>query len=391
MKRSVDRILTTHTGSLPRPPDLREMLKSRETQEPLDEKIFLARAREAVAECVANQVACGIDIVSDGELGKSNFVMYVADRLRGMEGWDDALYVNHDPDFPGYEEWYAARGTAYFSPRGRPSCIGPLGWKDADAVRRDIADLRAAVAAAGVEEAFIPSASVGTIAQMVVNGYYPSYEEYVAAIADVMRVEYRAIVDGGFILQVDAPGIAGQRGWPEFRDRPLDEFKKTARLWVDALNHALRGIPEDRVRLHVCWGNAEAPHTRDVPLRDVVDLVLAVNAGAYSVEAANPRHAHEWAVWRDVKLPDGKVLIPGVIDNTTNFVEHPELVAERIVRFAECVGRENVIAGVDCGFGTSAHSERIYPPVVWGKLRTLAGGARLASKVLWPERTVVIA
>jgi 5-methyltetrahydropteroyltriglutamate--homocysteine methyltransferase len=391
MKCSVDHILTTHTGSLPRPPDLREMLTSRETREPFDETAFEARVRSAVGECVAQQVACGIDIVGDGELGKTNFVMYVADRLAGMEGWDDALYVNHEPDFPGYEEWYAARGTAYFSARGRPRCIGPLRWKDEDAVRRDIATLRAAVEAAGAEEAFLTSASIGTIAQQVVNGYYPSHEEYLAAIADVMRVEYRAIVESGFILQVDAPGIAGQRGWPEFRDRPLADFKKTARLWVEALNHALRGIPEDRARVHVCWGNAEAPHTRDSPLRDVVDVVLAVNVGAYSVEAANPRHAHEWAVWRDVKLPDGKVLIPGVIDNTTNFVEHPDLVAERIVRFAEVVGRENLIAGVDCGFGTSAHSERIYPPVVWGKLRTLAEGARRASKLLWPQRNVVIA
>ena len=390
MNRSVECILTTHAGSLPRPPDLREMLKMRETHDPRDQEAFESHVRSAVAECVAHQVACGIHIVSDGELGKPNFVMYVADRLRGMEGWDDALYVNHDPDFPGYEEWYAARGTAYFSPRGRPKCIGPLGWKDENVVHRDIADLQVAVAAAGAEEAFIPSASIGTIAQQVVNGYYRSYEEYVAAIADVMRLEYRAIVNAGFILQIDAPGITGQRGWPEFRDRPLEDFKRTARLWVEALNYALRGIPEDRVRLHVCWGNAEAPHTRDAPLREVVDLVLAVNAGAYSVEAANPRHAHEWAVWRDVKLPDGKILIPGVIDNTTNFVEHPDLVAERIVRFAGVVGRENLIAGVDCGFGTSAYSERIYPPVVWGKLRTLAEGARIASKILWPERPVVV-
>jgi 5-methyltetrahydropteroyltriglutamate--homocysteine methyltransferase len=383
MKRSVDRILTTHTGSLPRPPDLREMLRLHETKEPIDDKAFQRRVRAAVAECVQQQVASGIDIVGDGELGRPNFVAYVAERLHGMEGWDDELYVNRDPDFPGYEEWYAARGTAYFSPRGRPKCIGPLGWKNEGAVRRDIADLRAAVNTAGAEEAFITSASIGTIAQMVVNGYYPSYEEWVAAIAEVMRVEYVAIVQADFILQIDAPGITGQRGWPQFRDRPLDDFKKTARLWIEALNYALRGIPEDRVRVHVCWGNAEAPHTRDAELRDVVDLVLSVNAGAYSVEAANPRHAHEWAVWRDVKLPDGKVLIPGVIDNTTNFVEHPDLVAERIVRYAEVVGRENVIAGVDCGFATSAHSERIYPPVVWGKLRTLAEGARLASSALW--------
>ena len=386
MQRSHDRILTTHTGSLPRPPDIRAILQAREDRKPTeaDEAAFRTRVRSAVIESVAQQAACGIDIVGDGELGKPNFVMYVADRLNGMEGWDDALYVNHDPDFPGYEEWYAARGTAYFSPRGRPKCIGPLAWKDADAVRRDIADLRAAVDAARVYEAFITSASVGTIAQQVVNGYYASYEEYVAAIADVMQLEYRAIVEAGFILQIDAPGIAGQRSWPQFRDLPLEAFKKTARLWVEALNDALRGIPEERVRVHVCWGNAEAPHTRDAPLRDVVDLVLAIHAGAYSVEAANPRHAHEWSVWGDVDLPEGKILIPGVIDNTTNFVEHPELVAERIVRFAGVVGRENVIAGVDCGFGTSAHSERIYPPVVWGKLHALSDGARLASQILWP-------
>jgi 5-methyltetrahydropteroyltriglutamate--homocysteine methyltransferase len=261
--------------------------------------------------------------------------------------------------------------------------VGPLGWKDRDAVRRDIDNLRAALGGVTVEEAFIPSASIGTIAQQVVNGYYGSYEAYVAAIADVMSDEYRAIADSGFVLQIDAPGIAGQRGWPQFRDKPLEEFKKVAGLWVEALNHALRGIPEERVRMHVCWGNIEAPHTRDVPLRDIVDLVLKVRVGAYSVEAANPRHAHEWQVWRDVKLPEGKVLIPGVIDNTTNFVEHPELVAERVVRFAEVVGRENLIAGVDCGFGTSAGSERIYPPVVWAKLGALAEGARLASRRLW--------
>jgi 5-methyltetrahydropteroyltriglutamate--homocysteine methyltransferase len=386
MQRSVDRILTTHTGSLPRPSDLRAMLLAGEkgTRSAADEAVFRSRVRSAVVDSVAQQVDCGIDIAGDGELGKSNFVMYVADRLSGMDGWDDELYVNHDPDFPGYEEWYAARGTAHFSPRGRPKCTGPLAWKDEAAVHRDIADLRAAVDAAGADEAFITSASVGTIAQQVVNGYYASYEAYVAAIASVMRLEYRAIVEAGFILQIDAPGIAGQRGWPQFRDLPLETFKATARLWVEALNEALRGIPEDRVRVHVCWGNAEAPHTRDAPLRDIVDLVLAVNAGAYSVEAANPRHAHEWSVWREVRLPEGKVLIPGVIDNTTNFVEHPELIAERIVRFADVVGRENVIAGVDCGFGTSAHSERIYPPVVWGKLRALADGARLASHRLWP-------
>ena len=383
MKRSTDRILTTHAGSLPRPPDLRAMLKARGDGDSIDEQAFTERVRSAVAECVATQAKSGVDVVSDGELGKPNFVMYVANRLSGMEGWDDRLYTQSDPDFPGYEEWYASRGTTHFSPRGRPKCIGPLGWKDEDAVRRDIENLRNATRGVDITEAFIPSASIGTIAQQSVNGYYGSYEAYIAAIADVMSVEYRAIAASGFILQVDAPGIAGQRGMPEFRDRPLAEFRKVASLWVEALNHALRGIPPDRVRMHVCWGNAEAPHARDVALRDIVDLALRVNVGAYSVEAANPRHEHEWKVWRDVRLPDDKVLIPGVIDNTTNFVEHPELVAERIVRIAEIVGRERVIAGVDCGFGTSAGSERIYPPVVWAKLRTLAEGAKLATAALW--------
>src|SRR5256885_1971782 len=242
------------------------MLLARDAGKPPDPSVFADRVRTAVAECVDKQARSGIDVVSDGELGKPNFVRYVTDRIGGMEGWDDGLYINTDPEFPGYDAWLASR-------------------------------------------------------------------------------------------------------WPEFRDKPLAEFKKVAGLWVEALNHALKGVPEDRVRMHVCWGNNEAPHTRDAPLRDLIDLVLSVNVGAYSVEAANPRHEHEWKLWQDVKLPDGKVLIPGVIDNTTNFVEHPALVAERIVRFARVVGRENLIAGVACVFGTSAGSEQGYPPVVCGKLK----------------------
>jgi 5-methyltetrahydropteroyltriglutamate--homocysteine methyltransferase len=359
------------------------MLLARDAGKPPDPKAFADRVRTAVAECVDKQARSGIDVVSDGELGKPNFVRYVTDRIGGMEGWDDGLYINTDPEFPGYDTWLASRGTQYFSPKGRPKCVGPLTWKGDSGVQKDIDNLRAALGPARVQEAFIPSASIGTVAQQVVNGYYESYEKYVAALAEAMSVEYHAIAGSGFILQIDAPGITGQRGWPEFRDKPLSEFKKVAGLWVEALNHALKGIPEDRVRMHVCWGNNEAPHTRDAPLRDLIDLVLSVNVGAYSVEAANPRHEHEWKLWQDVKLPDGKVLIPGVIDNTTNFVEHPELVAERIVRFARLVGRENLIAGVDCGFGTSAGSEQVYPPVVWAKLKTLAEGARLASQELW--------
>jgi len=229
----------------------------------------------------------------------------------------------------------------------------------------------------------VPCASVGIIAQRISNDYYPTYEAYVQAIAEVMRDEYHAVAEAGLIVQIDAPEMCIDHAMPEFRDKPISEFHNRQRLWVEALNYALEGIPEEQVRFHVCWGNGEGPHTRDVPLRDIVEVVLEVRAGAFSVEASNPRHAHEWKVWQDVKLPDGKVLIPGVIDSVTNFVEHPELVADRILTYARIVGRENVIAGTDCGFGTSAVAENVYPPIVWAKLQSLAEGARLASKRLW--------
>jgi 5-methyltetrahydropteroyltriglutamate--homocysteine methyltransferase len=234
-----------------------------------------------------------------------------------------------------------------------------------------------------VVEAFVPCASVGIVAQRMDNAYYPTYEAFVEAIAGVMKEEYQAITDAGLLIQIDAPEMCIDRNLPEFRDRPTEDFRKRLELWVEALNFALGGVDPERVRFHVCWGNSEGPHTRDIPLRDIVDIVLKVHAAAYSVEAANPRHGHEWKVWRDVKLPDGKVLIPGVIDSVTNFVEHPELVADRIVTYAGLVGRENVIAGTDCGFGTAAVSQNVYPPIVWAKLRALAEGAALASRQLW--------
>jgi 5-methyltetrahydropteroyltriglutamate--homocysteine methyltransferase len=385
MKRSTDRILTTHTGSLPRPADLVDTLRARENGQPYDAAALVARVREAVNETVRLQANAGVDIVSDGEMGKPGFFQYVRNRLKGMEGINPQNRINLDPDFPGYIDWRAANRGTPTGPgllQGRSECIGSLSWKDFDALRTDIANFKAALGNVNVQEAFMPSVSIGIVAARMDNKYYPTNEAYVEAIAGVMKDEYRAITDAGFVLQIDAPEMCIDRNL-EFRDRPIEEFRARLNLWVDALNYALTGIPEDRVRFHICWGNQEAPHVRDVPLMDLVDVMLRVNAGAYSVEASNPRHAHEWRVWKNVKLPEGKVLIPGVIDSTTNFVEHPELVADRICTYADIVGRENVIAGTDCGFGTSANSNLIYPPVVWAKLATLAEGARIASQRLW--------
>jgi 5-methyltetrahydropteroyltriglutamate--homocysteine methyltransferase len=369
---------------MPRPPALFDMLIAAQRGDPVDRNAMRARTRTAVAECVRQQADAGIDVVSDGEQGKPGFYVYLKDRLKGMEGIERSPSPWVNPDFPGYNEWRERRGQhGGGPPANRPVCIGPLAWGDRSALQADIDNLKAALTDLDVVEAFIPSASVSLVAQRIENRYYPSYEAYLAAIVDVMSVEYRAIVEAGLIVQIDSPEMAIERSQPEFRDRPLSAFKKRQAQWVEALNQALHGIPEERVRFHICWGNNEAPHTRDVPLRDVIDMVLEINAGAYVIEASNPRHAHEWRVWQDVKLPDGKVLIPGTIDSTTNFVEHPELVAERIVRFAGLVGRENVIAGTDCGFGTWAITDMIYPLVVWAKLRSLAEGAQIASEQLW--------
>jgi 5-methyltetrahydropteroyltriglutamate--homocysteine methyltransferase len=384
VKRSTDRILTTHTGSMPRPPDLFDVLVAAQHGDSVDRDALRARARTAVAECVKQQAQAGIDVVSDGEQGKPGFYVYLKDRLSGMEGVERSPSPWVNPEFPGYNEWRERRGQhGGGPPANRPVCVGPISWKDRSAVQADVDNLKSAIKGVDVADAFIPSASVSLVAQRIENRHYASYEAYLAAIVEVMSVEYHAIADSGLLLQIDSPEMAIERSMPEFRDAPLATFTKRQAQWVEALNHALRGIPPDRVRFHICWGNNEAPHTRDVPLRDVIDMVLKVNAGAYVIEASNPRHAHEWRVWEDVKLPDGKVLIPGMIDSTTNFVEHPELVAERIARFADLVGRENVIAGTDCGFGTWAITDMVYPPVVWAKLRSLAEGARIATDRLW--------
>jgi 5-methyltetrahydropteroyltriglutamate--homocysteine methyltransferase len=363
------------------------MLADKFNGKPYDEAAFQSRVRSAVADSVREQAEAGVDIVTDGELSKPQFSDYVADRIAGFEGTNTGpRFVNPsrraDP-FPGFTKWRdsQANPVQLGVMERRPMCIAPLSWRDR-AYETDIANLKAALAGVSVEEAFMPSPSPGIIAMRIPNAYYPNEEAYTYALADVLKDEYQAIVDAGFVLQIDAPDAA--MAWDRQHFDSLDEFRATTQMRTEALNHALADIPEDRVRFHVCWGNNESPHTGDVALRDIVDIVLQVKAQCYSIEGANPRHGHEWKVWQDVKLPDGKMLMPGVIDSLTNFVEHPEYVSDRIVRYAQLVGRENVIAGVDCGFGTGASAApRIHPELVMGKFRALADGARLATKELW--------
>ncbi len=382
MKRSTDRILTTHAGSLPRPADLLAMVQAKNRGEEVDAAAFDSLVRSSVETIVKQQVENGIDIVGDGELSKPSFNTYVLSRLNGFGGDEGdgrgGLPFGDWEDFP---DW-ATSGTRNPAYVRRPVCQSALSWKDETSYATDIANLKAASAAAGAGEAFMTTASIGTVVYTYANRYYPSDEAYCYALAEVLKVEYKAIADAGLVVQVDAPDAAMGRH-QEFRNASLEDFRKALGLRVAALNHALEGIPQEQVRYHICWGNYEGPHTRDVALADIADLVLAVNAGAYSVEASNPRHAHEWQVWQDTKLPEGKVLIPGVIDSTTNFVEHPEVVAQRIEQYARLVGRENVIAGTDCGFGTFAGNARIHPSIMWAKFRSMAEGARLASGRLW--------
>jgi 5-methyltetrahydropteroyltriglutamate--homocysteine methyltransferase len=338
---------------------------------------FNTRVRNAVAEVVRKQVEAGIDIINDGEQGKVSYSTYVRHRLTGFEG-ESSIPVRADwADFPEAAARYGR------SPGVRPACNGPVAWKDKQAVQQDIAHLKAALSGVTPTEVFMTAASPGVIAHFLRNQYYPSRDAYLARLAEVMKVEYEAIVQAGFVLQVDCPDLAMGRHLA-FPDLSTAEFLKIAAANVDMLNHALRDLPPDRLRLHLCWGNYEGPHHRDIPLKDILGIALKARPQAISFEGANPRHEHEWAVFRDVKLPDDKIIIPGVLDSTTNFIEHPELVAQRLVRYAEVVGRERVIAGTDCGFGTFARAvSQVEPEIAWAKLHAMAEGARLASKVLW--------
>jgi 5-methyltetrahydropteroyltriglutamate--homocysteine methyltransferase len=388
MKRSTERILTTFVGSLARPADLIEALQAKESGQFYDHRAFAARVRSAVAETVQRQAEAGMDIVSDGEQGKAGFVTYIGERLAGFEPrpapprpgrWVGSREII---DFPEYYEWYSRWRGASIGPTSGFVCTGPIAYKGREAIQRDIENLRAALKGVSVQEAFMPATSPANVEAQRKNEYYPTQEAYLYAIAETMREEYKAIVDAGFLLQVDDPRLVTY-----YNANPgstVAQCRKWAELRVAALNHALRDIPPEKVRFHTCYGINIGPRIHDMALKDIVDIMLRVNAGAYSFEAANPRHEHEWGVWESARLPDGKVLIPGVITHTSNIVEHPELIAERLVTFAGIVGRENVIAGSDCGFSSQATAEpEIHPTVVWAKFRAMAEGARLASEELW--------
>jgi 5-methyltetrahydropteroyltriglutamate--homocysteine methyltransferase len=378
VRRSSERILTTHTGSLPRPADLLGLLRDREEGRLSATATLNDRTRAAVFDVVRKQGETGLSVVNDGEQGRADYTIYVKDRLTGFGG-ESSPWPN--PDAAEFPEW--TEMARQFAPpfQKRPACTGPVEWKDWPAVERDIQNLRDA-AAGRAEEVFMTSPSPGQIGRFLQNRYYPSDEKYLYTLADVMKREYQAIVRAGFILQLDCPDLALGRH-TQFAHLALEEFRKVCEMHVEVLNDAVADIAPDRMRMHICWASTGGPHHRDVPLRDIVDIVVKGRPGALLVSGANPRHEHEWKVWKDVRLPDGKILIPGVIDSTTNFIEHPELVAERIVRYAGVVGRENVIAGVDCGFGTFAGRVQVDTNIVWHKLRALVEGARLASDELW--------
>jgi 5-methyltetrahydropteroyltriglutamate--homocysteine methyltransferase len=383
VKRSTERILTTHTGSLPRPDDLVQLMFAKEGEQGVDLARLEERIRSATVAVVQQQVVCGVDIVSDGETSKPGYSNYVKDRLTGFSGKSSVKYRPEWADFPEYFE--ANRQDAARTNLRTPACTGPVQLKDREAVHRDIANLRAALDALGdaqPTDVFMTAASPGVIAHFLENQYYGTDEAYLAALADAMRPEYEAITAAGFVLQLDCPDLAMSRHMGANAELTTEQFRRKISLQVEALNHAVAGIPPEQLRLHLCWGNYEGPHHRDVPLRDILDVVLRARPSALSFEAANPRHGHEWTVFQDVRLPEGKVLIPGVLDSTTNYIEHPELVAQRIVRYAELVGRENVLAGSDCGFGTFAGRSLVDRRITWKKLEAMAEGARLAWRQL---------
>lgn len=396
MKTSTDRILTTHVGSIPRPDGIRELLRSRLGGQAVDPDVLAARVRDAVADVVRKQAECGIDVVSDGEMSKTSFIAYTDERLTGFTAMrpDDptvpasntsgswARRLDTRREWRAFREYYEGYLPAAMPPSAPPTvCTGPIAYKGEALLRRDLESFKAGLHAAGVTEGFVPAIAPGMVGRDQ-NRYYPTEEAYRFALADALRTEYRAIVDAGFILQIDDPGLG--ETWDMIIPTPtLAEYRKMQAVNIEALNHALAGIPEDRVRYHLCWGSWQGPHEGDLALKDVVDLMLRVRAQAYSVEAATPRHSYEWRVWKDIKLPEGKILIPGVIAHTTAVVEHPETVAERIMNFASVIGRERVIAGTDCGFAQGALYQRQHPTVMWAKFRALAQGAALASERLW--------
>jgi 5-methyltetrahydropteroyltriglutamate--homocysteine methyltransferase len=385
MRLSTDRMLTTHTGSLPRPKPLFDLIIGREQGRSVDAGVFEAETAKAVDAIVAQQIAAGIDVVSDGEMSKPSYTTYIRHRVEGIAPDPRAAEKGRDimigrdllahPDF--------ANRRRNFSDSAFPGCVGPLKYKDRSALDRDLAHLKSAVGKAKPADVFMTAPSPGILTRFIINLHYPSEDAYVAALADMMKTEYRAIVEAGFVLQIDCPDLGSCRN-NQYRDLSDEQFRKIAARNIDALNAATEGLPADKMRLHICWGNYEGPHSFDLPLLKIIDIAFKARPQAISIEAANPRHEHEWEDLKGIDIPDDKILIPGVIDSTTNFVEHPRLVAQRIGRYTDIVGRERVIAGVDCGFGTAVRSDPIVvDSIVWAKLRALSEGAAIASKKLW--------
>jgi len=380
VKLSTDRILTTHVGSLPRPREVSDLLFAQDRGDNYDPAQFDAIIRSGVADAISRQSEAGIDIVSDGEMGKISYATYIRHRLTGFEG-DSARPTPQDLDeYPEYRDRLVAGGAS--AKYRRPVCKGPIAVKDLTPLKDDISRMQAALGKAQGVEGFMNAVSPGTIAVFQPNEYYPSHEAYMGALADAMRAEYETIAGAGLLLQVDCPDLAMGRH-SRFRNMSDEEFLRAATTQVEALNHALANIPADRIRMHVCWGNYEGSHVHDMPLERILSIVLKAKPMALLLEGANPRHEHEWQIWENVKLPDDKVLVPGIIASSSNYVEHPTLVSQRILRYANLIGRERVIAGTDCGFGTFAGFGPVFPPFCWMKLRSLAEGARRASATLW--------
>ena len=384
MQRSKNRILTTHAGSLPRPTDILQMMRAKSRGEPIEEKVLAARVRESVAEIVHKQVDLGVDVIDDGEFSKPSFVTYVRERLSGLEPLPGArpnawLASREAITFPDY---YKAQEAS--APRARQiqmACTAPLTYKGQNQLNTDLDNLKRALKGVAVSEVFVPCISPANIEDWNDNKFYKSDEEYLFAIADAMNVEYKAVVDAGFLVQVDDPRLVTY-----YLINPgltIAEVRKWAELRVAALNHALRNIPTEKIRYHTCYSINMGPRVHDLEVRHLLDIILKIRAGAFSFEASNPRHEHEWTVWKNAKLPEGTILIPGVVTNSSVLVEHPELVAQRICRYADFMGRENVIAGTDCGFATFAGSEEVHASIVWAKLESLVSGAQIASKHLW--------
>lgn len=403
MKRSTDRILTTHVGSLIRPMDVLTDILLKVAGKPVDEAKFQEKVKKGVKEVVAKQAEVGIDIPSDGEFSKPTFTAYVAERLGGLgDVPKDAkpyTYAKLAEEFPGFMEQYNGMFKTMWMPKGIDKKIvddaiaappdvktvtGPITYQGQKQVQRDIENFKAALQGQPFVEAFMPSATPSR-SDVDSAGIYKTEQEYLYALADAMHEEYKAIVDAGFIVQLDLGLPARNQVLPDNPNPSTKDLRRASEMQIEAYNHALRGIPPEKVRYHLCWGSMNTPHTTDVPLKEIIDLILKINAQAYSIEAANPRHEHEWMVWKDVKLPDGKILIPGIVSHQTNVVEHPELVAWRIQNYASVVGRENVIAGTDCGFSQGWNMIRVHPEVQWAKLKALADGAALASKALWKK------